>query len=370
MRGLFVARKNLLEQPLRLVISAGGVALAVMLILVMWAILEGILGQAGAYVKNTDAQVWVVQEGFTDISHGFSVVPAALERRLEALPGVRRANPITGSRTEIRTAEGKDAVAVIGYDTRTGIGGPWRYASRPRVPRRGEIVVDETFARTAGLEVGDMMSLPDRPRRIVALSAETNQFTNQLAFGSLGDVRSLVRLRGDVNFFAVQAEPGRTRAVAAAIRRRIRGVSAFTKPQFVANNEREIRDGFQPILYVMVGIAFFVGLAIVGLTMYTTTVEKTREYGVLSALGADRRELSAIIVQQAAITSALGFVGGCLLLLPAAWTIRALAPSTDLEFTPALFAVVAAAALLMAILASVIPVRRLAALDPAAVFRA
>lgn len=370
MKSLFVARKNLLEQPVRLVISAGGVALAVMLILVMWAILEGIIGQAGTYVRNTDAQVWIVQKGFTDIAHGFSVVPAGLERRLEAVPGVRRASPITGARTEVETAEGKDAVAVIGYDTRTGIGGPWRYATRLKIPRRGEVVVDETFARTSGLEVGDMMSLPDRPRRIVALSADTNQFTNQLAFGELDDVRSLVRLRGDVNFFAVQVEPGRERAVSDAVGRRIRGVSAFTKPQFVANNEREIKDGFQPILYVMVGIAFFVGLAIVGLTMYTTTIEKTREYGVLSAIGADRRDLSAVIVQQSAMTSALGYAGGCLLLVPASWAIHELAPTTELEFPPVLFVVVAVAALLMAVLASVIPVRRLARLDPASVFRA
>lgn len=370
MRSLFVARKNLLEQPVRLVISAGGVALAVMLILVMWAILEGIIGQAGTYVRNTDAQVWIVQKGFTDIAHGFSVVPAGLERRLEAVPGVRRASPITGARTEVETAGGKDAVAIIGYDTRTGVGGPWRYATRRKVPRRGEIVVDETFARTSGLEVGDTMSLPDRPRRIVALSADTNQFTNQLAFGELADVRSLVRLRGDVNFFAVQVEPGRQRAVAEAVGRGIRGVSAFTKPQFVANNEREIKDGFQPILYVMVGIAFFVGLAIVGLTMYTATIEKTREYGVLSAIGADRRDLSAVIVQQSAMTSALGYAGGCLLLVPASWAIRELAPTTELEFPPLLFAVVAVAALLMAVLASVVPVRRLAGLDPASVFRA
>ena len=366
----FLARKNLFEQPLRLAFSTLGVALSVMLILVMWGILQGILGQAGAYVKNTDAQVWVVQKGFTDIAHGFSVVPAPLGPQLEQVDGVRRANPITGARTEISTPEGKTSLGVIGYDTKTGVGGPWRFAGDGAVPKPGQLVVDETFAETAGLDVGDEINTPDRPREIVALSAGTNQFTNQLAFGELKDVQSLVRLRGDVNFFALEVEPERSEAVRNEIEERFQGVSAFSKSTFVANNEREIKDGFEPILYVMVGIAFFVGLAIVGLTMYTATTEKAREYGVLSAIGADRGDLSGVILRQAAITSAIGFALGCALVIPAGALIAKLAPKTELQYPLWLFAVTAGAAVLMALAASYLPIRRLASLDPAAVFRA
>lgn len=367
---LFLARKNLFEQPLRLALSVLGVALSVMLILVMWAILEGILGQAGAYVRNTDAQVWVVQKGFTDIAHGFSVVPRALERTLEEIPGVKRANPLTGARSEVPTAGGDESLAVIGYDTRTGIGGPWDFAGEPVVPKPGELVVDETFAETGGLAVGDQLELPDGPRRIVALSAGTNQFTNQLAFGELRDVGGLVRLGRDVNFFALEVEPAAAERVRRRIAQEIPYVTAFSKPAFIESNESEIRDGFQPILYVMVGIAFFVGLAIVGLLMYTATVEKAREYGVLSAIGADRGALSGVIVRQAAITSALGFALGCLLVLPAGRLIGELAPKTELSYPTWLFALTAVAAVLMALVSAYVPIRRLARLDPAAVFRA
>jgi len=366
----FLALKNLLEQRFRLAISAFGVGLSVMMILVMWAILEGVIGQSGAYVKNTDAQVWVVQKGFTDIAHGFSVVPLSLKLRLERISGVKDVNPITGARTEVKTDDGKDALSVIGYDTRTGVGGPWRFASDPAAPKAGEIVIDETFAQTAGFSVGDDLPLPDHPRKIVALTAGTNQFTNQLAFGELRDVRTLVRLRGDVNFYAVRTDPGRSGSVIAEIKRDLPDVTPFDKDTFVVNNEREIKEGFQPILYVMVGIAFLVGLAIVGLMMYTAAIEKAREYGVLTAIGAHAGQLTGIILRQAAITSALGFVVGCALVVPAGWAIGVLAPKTELEYPPLLFAVVAAASLVMALLASVVPIRRLARLDPAAVFRA
>jgi putative ABC transport system permease protein len=365
---LFLARKNLFEQPLRLSFAILGVSLSVMLILVMWGILQGILGQAGAYVKNTDAQVWVVQKGFTDIAHGFSVVPASLASKLGDIPGVERVYPIAGARTEIPTEQGKESLGVIGYDTKSGVGGPWAFAGEAARPKAGELVVDETFAKTAGLEVGDEVETPDRPRTVVALSAGTNQFTNQLAFGELRDVQRLVRLRRDVNFFALQVSPGAGR-VRTEIRERFPGVTPFSKAAFVANNEREIKQGFEPILYVMVGIAFFVGSAIVGLTMYTAATEKSREYGVLSAIGADRGDLGGVIVRQAAIMSGIGFALGCLLVGPAGWLIGELAPKTQLEYPPWLFAITAAAAVVMALVASYLPVRRLASLDPAAVFR-
>lgn len=368
---LFLARKNLFEQPFRLAFSILGVGLSVMLILVMWAILEGILGQAGAYVRNTDAQVWVVQKGFTDIAHGFSVLPTSLQRPLERIGGVESASPITGARSEVPTPDGgRETLAVLGYDTDTGVGGPWSFATDPAVPKPGEVVVDETFAETTGLAVGDELATPDRPRRIVALSSGTNQFTNQLAFGELRDIQRLVRLRDDVNFFALQVVPGAAESVQEAVAERFPQVSAFSKPAFVENNEEEIREGFQPILYVMVGIAFFVGLAIVGLTMYTAATEKAREYGVLSAIGADRSDLGGIILRQSAITSALGFALGSLLVLPAGLLIGELAPKTELEYPPWLFATTAGAAIAIALLGAYLPIRRLAHLDPAAVFRA
>jgi putative ABC transport system permease protein len=179
-----------------------------------------------------------------------------------------------------------------------------------------------------------------------------------------------VRLRGDVNFFALRVERGQTRRVQRRLRKRFPGVTAFSKPEFVDNNEREVREGFEPILYVMVGIAFFVGCAIVGLTMYTATTEKAREYGVLAAIGAGRRHLGGVVLRQAAITSALGFALGCLLVVPADLLISAVAPKTELKYPAWLFAITVAAAVVMALISSYLPIRRLAGLDPAAVFRA
>jgi putative ABC transport system permease protein len=363
-----LALKNLTEERARLAISAGGVAFAVMLVLLLWAIVQGVVGQAGALVKNTPADVWVVQRGFTDLSHGFSVLPDRLRGELATIDGVQRVSPISGAASELEINGVKTTLLVVGYDTTSGIGGPWSWASAPARPRTGEIVVDETFAETNGVQVGDRLELPDKPRRVVALSADTNQFTNQLAFAPVDDVRSLTRLDDAVNFYAISTrEP---RAVKRRIERLHPSVSAFVKPEFIANNEREIRDGFEPILWVMVAAAFFVGMAVIGLTIFTATVEKSREYGVLTAIGAEPRQLYGVILRQAAVASLLGFAVGVALVFPLRALIAELVPKVEVDLSPGLFATVGLASLAMGLLASWLPMRRIARLDPAAVFRA
>jgi putative ABC transport system permease protein len=283
---------------------------------------------------GTRTQVWVVQKGFTDIAHGFSVVPSDIEQPLEEIPGVRSANPITGARSEVPTPKGgRSRSRSLATTPERASGVRVDFDGEPAVPAAGEVVIDETFADTAGLDVGDQLELPDHPREIVALSSGTNQFQNQLAFGALDDVRGLLRLSSnDVNFFALQVEEDQVDGVRAAIQDQFPFVTAFAKPTFVENNAAEIRDSFEPIVRVMVGIAFFVGTAIVGLTMFTATTEKSREYGVLSAIGADRRALTGVIMRQAAIAAALGFVLGCLLSVPAGWVVLELAPNAELEY--------------------------------------
>lgn len=366
---LFLAVKNLFEHPVRLLISVSGVALAVMLIVLLWGIMNGVLSQAGAMVRNTDAQVWVVQKGFTDMAHGYSVLPETLERRLERIEGVRDANPITAKPVEIDVGDESANLLVVGYDTKTGVGGPWAFKGKERTPKRGELVVDEIFASTHGLDRGDTLELPDRERKIAALSAGTNQFTNQLSFGPIDDVRELGRLPEAVNFYALRTQAGREAAVQRRIERRFDGVSAFSKPQFLANNESEIRDGFQPILIVMVTVAFMVGLAVVGLTIYTTTIEKSQEYGVMTAIGAGKRALNGVILRQAGIASTIGLALGCALVFPVELLIGEIVPKTEVELSLALFGAVGAASIAMALLASYVPIRRIARLDPAAVFR-
>ena len=121
---------------------------------------------------------------------------------------------------------------------------------------------------------------------------------------------------------------------------------------------------------VLIGVAFVVGLAVVALTIYTSTVERVRDYGVLKAVGASPRQLFAVVLWQSVIVSLVGFGAGALIAVAAGTLIQDAVPEFATVYRLQDVLVVLGAAFLMSALAAIVPIRRVASVDPAVVFRA
>jgi len=111
------------------------------------------------------------------------------------------------------------------------------------------------------------------------------------------------------------------------------------------------------------------GNVIVGLIIYTATLERQREYGVLKAIGAKNRVLYQVVLTQALVASLAGALLGILLANGAVRLIMAARPQFLVVIEPADLAQALLAGLGMALLAAIFPTRVLAGLAPAEVFR-
>jgi putative ABC transport system permease protein len=116
-------------------------------------------------------------------------------------------------------------------------------------------------------------------------------------------------------------------------------------------------------------IGFLVGLAIIGLTMYTTTADRLRDFGVLKAIGAPAAYLLRTVITQALVLGTGGFVAGLIASIIAGPLIVRLVPDIGVKINavPALWTL--GAVLVMSLLGAVIPVARIAQVDPLVVFR-
>ncbi len=90
----YLALRNLCQNTVRLLISVGGVALALMVILAFDAIFTGVEGQLTAYIDHSRADVFVAQAGVRNLHMSASWLPASVVDQVKRVPGVESATPI------------------------------------------------------------------------------------------------------------------------------------------------------------------------------------------------------------------------------------------------------------------------------------
>ena len=86
------------------------------------------------------------------------------------------------------------------------------------------------------------------------------------------------------------------------------GTEVLLKRDVIANDAKLLARVYDAPIGLMVAIAFVVGVLVVGLVIYTATIERRREYGALKAIGARNRILYRVVTIQALIAAVVGVV--------------------------------------------------------------
>jgi putative ABC transport system permease protein len=365
-----LALRNLFQSRTRLVISVGGVALALLLMLALDAIFAGMQRQVTIYIDQSRADVFVAQPGVRNMHMASSSLPAGLAPEVAAVAGVDSVTPIMYV-TNIVVAGGQRQLAyIIGLPDGAAAGGPWDVVEGKPLPGPGEAVMDAGVARKAGVGLGDEVEVFGRRLRLVGLARGTATISNSVVFIHAEDFAALRTGPGVVSFLLVRGQPGEApEALAARIEAEVKGVTAISRIAFAAEERRVIRDMGSDVVGIMNMVGFVIGLAVTALTVYTATLSRRAEYGVLKAIGARNSQLYQAVLAQALISVMLGLTLGLALTLTLQFAVPRLALPLVLATTPASLVRVSAAALLIAGLSAVLPIQQIAGLDPALVFR-
>ena len=365
---MLVARKNLIQEKTRFALSVGGVALAIMLVLILDGLLVGMFRQITSYLDHSEGSVVVAQEGVVNLLGANSLLPPQAGSRVEELEGVESVVPIL-SRFVILDLHGKKQPAyLVGYPPGLG-GGPWEITAGREPQVDTELVFDRVLAERHEIRVGDSVEVMDGEFKVVGLSEGTASWMTSFLFLRKSAVESLLRAPGATSFLLVSAEG---EASPETVRERISqlsGIQALLKSEMAANDTQLFARFFSAPVRLMTGIAFLIGALVVGLVIYTATVERQREYGVLKALGSGNRLLYNVVLAQAILAALVGTALGIGLAQIASATIMRARPQflvvieLDMAYRAGLIG------LGMALLAALFPTRVVAGLAPAEVFR-
>jgi putative ABC transport system permease protein len=363
-----LAIRNLFQDRTRLALSVAGVSLAVMLVLLLSGFVDGIDRQIGQFADRTPGEIVVAQEDVDTLLVATSSLPPGTEERARAVDGVAEVVPVVSRLTVLDLHGTKRAAYLVGYDPVRG-GGPWRMAEGREPQSDDEIVVDRAIAAAHDLALGDSVSVLGRDLRVVGISRGVTTWMLSYVFVRTGAAESLLRAPGIASYVFVRTAAG---VPAEAVRDRLAalpGVNAELKETMVANDQRFFTRYFTPPIRLMAAIAFLVGALVVGIVLYSATIERRREYGVLKAIGARGSVLYRVALTQALVVTAAGALIGIAIALGAAELIMEARPQFLIAYAPDTVAAALAAGAAMALLATLLPARVIAATAPAEVFR-
>jgi putative ABC transport system permease protein len=291
--GVPVARRNLLAEKGRFAISVAGVGFAVLLILTVLSLYRG-WSRTGETFEQLPGQLWVTQAGTSDPFHSVSLVALSDLEEVGELPSVSAVVPVLQRQMEF-SADGSTSTGRL-----MALGIPADYPASEEMrerflPERGQLIIDKTLSRTSGLDEGDSAVFGPVTLTVSDVRPSSSEVLAPFAFVSFEDAQRIFGIHDIVTYGMVVVSDGAsveaTRALIGSLDPAFR---VYTATEFADSIRAELDETFIPVIAILVAIGFVVGAAVVGLTVYTATIERSREFGVMKAVGGSPGSCTAL----------------------------------------------------------------------------
>ncbi|MFD4537160.1 ABC transporter permease [Kitasatospora sp. NPDC058397] len=368
-----LARQNALRDPRRTAATAAT-------LLISTALVSGLATIGHSTGQALDRQTadglaadYVISTGDTMTG----IDPAAVQR-VAGAPGVRGASAVADSTAviggKVREISGIDPADVEPADVEPdGVGQVLKLdfvSGSAQDLGPGRIALSSSVARETGVSTGGQVNArlgrSEEFTRYTVVGIYQDNPTAHDAVGARADVQKHSFKPGSVQRILVRGDSASGEGLRAAV-----GNNPLLKVQDRAELVREAAGTMGDLLTLMYGL-LGIGVVISALgivnTLAMSVTERTREIGVLRAIGMDRRGIRRMIrleaVTVAAFGTLLGLAGG----LFGAWAVGALAGGAVKQYTLAVpwgtLALLCLASLTIGALAATLPARRAAALSP------
>jgi putative ABC transport system permease protein len=332
----------------RFAIAVFATALVFAITLLMSGIKQHFHNEVARTVKSMDADAWVVPAGTFGPFTSTNLFPASAARRIAALPGVTRADPLVLFRETVEVPNARD-LNVIGY-TLGGIGTP-AVAHGRDVQKSGEIVVDSSL----GVHVGETLKVLRRSFRVVGTThGITYLGGTPTAFLSVRDAQQML-LQGARLATAVGVR-GTPRAPLPS------GLVSRTNAQVRTDLGRPLKQAVGTIGVITV-LLWLIAAGIIAAILYMSALERVREFAVMKATGAANSFVMSGLALQAITLSVAAAIVAIVL-------ARLLVPAVPIavEIPSAAYVELVVVSLTVGVLGSAAGLRRMLSVDPAAAF--
>lgn len=348
---------SIATRPLRSSLSVLAIGIQVVLVLMIAGLTSGVVSEWGKRVEGVGADI-IVQPPNSSIFFAFSsaVMQESLGDKIAELPGVDEVAP-----TVILT-EPKNIIMVYGIDFKR-----FNALSRGFLFRAGrafvgpdEVIADDIIAQSRHLKVGSQVSLLNHEFTVSGIVAHGK---GARFFIPLQTAQDIAGAEKRVSMFYVRSK-GDTEGTRAAILALAPLNSVRSLSEYVSLMTSSNLPQLRPFTRTMVALGIVISFLVVLLNMHTLVMERTREIGILKALGFSRFDVVRMLLGETFIITLMGTVLG----IAATFLIQAALKQTN----PSLTILVSSSWILSAVLlafvgaatGAIFPALRAASYDP------
>lgn len=361
-----LAFRNLERRPARSILTALGVAIAVGSFITLYGLSGSVYQNIQQSIDEHGADLTVRRAGTAELFGG--TVPESAAKRIAAIPGVAA---VAGELLSLVATGSGDHVLAAGWADNSFF---WDHVplAEGRLPKPGEhkgALLGLDLARSLGKHPGDTITLLGEPFKVIGVTRFNSVINRNIVVVRLGDLQEATFRPDAVTFLSVKvAHPGDTAEID-RVAKAIDHLSDLTatKSENVLRNDSMV-GLLRAVSSAMAWVALLMGVLMVLNTLLMSVLERTREIGILSAIGWSTTRIMAALVIEGFILSAIGAAVGILLgiggshLLTA---IPAIGRFVAIRPTAGLIAITAFAAMVLGILGSSYPAWRASRQSPA-----
>src|SRR6267154_747939 len=294
---------NLGVRPLRSALSVLALSLQVFLVLLIVGLTSGALADWRTRAEGVGADI-IVQPPNSSIFFALSsaVMPESLADKIASLPGVDEVAPVL----IVVDQHNLGVIYGIDYDRFAGLSSGFSFLAGGPFHQPTEAMADDLSAHSRKLKVGDTTNLIGHDFTIsgIVLHGKGARF-----FIPLKTAQDIAGADKRVSMFFVRSkgdtETVRNELVKLLPTYKIRSMAEYST-LMTSSNLPELKPFIRSFVTLGVVISFLVVL----LTLHTMVLERTRDIGVLKALGSSRLEICSMIVGETLLMVALGVVVG------------------------------------------------------------
>lgn len=364
--------RTLHRQLVRTALSALGVAIGVIAIVALGAVAKGLRSSIQGGIKSGGSDLMIWQAGVAaDIFS--SLDESETRRRLATFPEIEAVS--AGASHIIRTP---GAGAGAGIQIVIGVY-PDEFGQQSQEPLEGrrfktpdEIVVGYRFAQKQHKAVGDTLDIGDASYKIVGTFRSGVIFFDGAIVMHMKALQKLNGREGRVTSFNLQLKPGTD---AEAFGRRVE--AKYPELAAIADESQynKIDHGLEATDDMVTAVSFItliVGSLVIANTMWMSVAQRTREIGVLRAVGWPRRRIVGMVLSEAFGIGVIGCIVGMGLgvglaeltrVMPFSWQFM------DPVYPPMIFLRAMAIAIVLSVVGALIPAIRAARISPVEALR-